>query len=256
MPCGYKDLLGTARPQDANGDGEFECDRGAVELQGQGEVLPQHSAVFYNPERNGEGNYVEILDNGLAVVYTFTYNPAGDGPAWFIGAGKYQDNQIVMDDLLRPVGARFGDGFDPADIDFTPAGSMSMVFSDCASSTPGGSIAYTGEEGLGFEGLLTRATRLSTILGCSDEVPSPNAGLSGSWYDPARNGEGLIIEWLSGDQVLAVFFTYDPDGNQFWVVGQGTADGNSVTMDALYPVAFTPWGRNFNADDITPNKIT
>jgi len=250
LPCGYRDYAGTARPQDANGDGVFECDRGAVEVPGTGMVEAGHSSVFFNPERNGEGNYVEILDDGRAVVYTFTYNPEGDGPAWFLGVGDYHDNSIVLDELFRPIGTSFGEAYDASEVEFTRAGSMSMVFPDCQADAPGGNVAYTGHDGLGYEGLISRATRLAHITGCGAETAVVNAGLSGTFFDPARNGEGLIVEWLTNGNVLVVFFTYDPDGNQFWMFGQGPSDGNSVTMTAIYPEAFTPWGREYNPADV------
>ncbi len=250
LPCGHRDAKGTARPQDANNDGVFECDRGAIEVVGGGAVVAGHSSVFYNPERNGEGNYVEVLEDGRAVVYTFTYNPDGTAPAWFLGVGEVSGNSIILDDLFRPTGTPFGDDFDAAEVEFTNAGSMSMVFPDCQATAPGGNIAYTGDVGLGYEGLISRGTRLAHITGCGGETPDPNAGLSGSFYDPARNGEGLIVEWLSNGDILAVFFTYDTEGNQFWLFGQATPNGKSVTMNAVYPSAFTPWGRNFNPNDV------
>ena len=51
--------------------------------------------------------------------------------------------------------------------------------------------------------------------------------LSGSWYDPARNGEGFHIEILPDGQALAIWFTYpgDTDNNetrQAWILGIGT----------------------------------
>jgi len=125
-----------------------------------------------------------------------------------------------------------------------------MVFPDCEAAPPGGNIAYTGDEDLGFEGLVTRATRLANIMGCGNLTPDPNAGLSGSFYDPARNGEGVIVEWLSNGDVLVVFFTYDADGNQFWLFGQAAANGKTVTMNVVYPSEFTSWGRGFNPDDV------
>jgi hypothetical protein len=251
LPCGYRDIAGTARPQDANGDGVFECDRGAMEVMGAGEVVAGHSSVFYNPERNGEGSYVEILENGQAIVYTFSYNPQGTGPAWFLGVGDINGNSIILDDLLRPTGTPFGDEFDTTEIDFTEAGSMSMVFPDCQASAPGGNVAFTGDEDLGYEALITRSTRLANITGCGAETPVANAGLSGSFFDPARNGEGLIVEWLTNGDVLVVFFTYDTEGNQLWLFGQAPSNGKSVTLTASYPTSFTAWGRGFNADDVS-----
>ena len=62
--------------------------------------------------------------------------------------------------------------------------------------------------------------------------PAPNAGLSGSFYDPGRNGEGLVIEWLPDGKVLAIFFTYDLAGDQMWIFGTGQPEGRSVPVTA------------------------
>ena len=250
LPCRHADARGTARPQDGDGDGAFECDIGAIELPGSGEVVAGHSGAFYNPERNGEGTYVEVIPDGRSVVYTFTYRPYGSGPSWFIGIGEVRDNAIVIDELLRPTGTRFGSNFDSAEIESSAAGGMSMVFPTCASGAQPGNVAYTGEPDIGYEGLITRALRLSNITGCGPEVPHVNAGLSGSYFDPARAGEGIVVEWLASNEVLVIFFTYDLVGDQFWVLGIDAPDGKSVTMDALYPATVTQWGRNFEAEDI------
>ena len=47
-----------------------------------------------------------------------------------------------------------------------------------------------------------------------------------------------------------IFFTYDLNNNQQWVLGIGTSDGTSVTMDALYPSTSTRWGSDFDPDEI------
>ena len=252
-PCSHADITGTARPQDANGDGVFECDRGSWEKAGAGAVVSGHSGAFFNPERDKEGTYVEILNEDTAIVYTFTYRPDGSGPAWFIGVGDIRGNGIVIDELLRPIGTSFGAGFDATDIDFTFNGGMSMVFPDCNADAPGGVTNYDPILGLDYEGLITRASRLGHITGCGSQTPSDSAGLSGSYFDPARNGEGVIVQWLTSGQVLVVFFTFDQNDNQLWVLGIGTPDedGKSVTMEALYATTYSPWGRNYNPMDVT-----
>src|SRR5688572_24225781 len=55
---------------------------------------------------------------------------------------------------------------------------------------------------------------------------------SGSWYSPARSGEGLIVQVLDNGSVIAIWFTFPPAGSsakQAWILAQGgVIDGNRV----------------------------
>ena len=118
----------------------------------------------------------------------------------------------------------------------------------------GGNVAFSGSSEQGYEALVTRAQRLSNILGCGGITPHPNAGLSGSYFLPARDGEGIVVQWLPDGQVLVIFFTYDLNNEQQWVLGIGQSNGFSVTMDALYASSNTSWGSEYDPDevDLTP----
>jgi hypothetical protein len=62
------------------------------------------------------------------------------------------------------------------------------------------------------------------------------SGNSGSWFDPARDGEGFLLEVDQNNQLVAYWFTYDENGEQQWVVGAGSADGddnNQVTVPVI-----------------------
>lgn len=56
--------------------------------------------------------------------------------------------------------------------------------------------------------------------------------VSGSWYDPARDGEGFVVEFLPDGTALAVWFTYPAvgeDGAQAWIIAQGgVVDGGTI----------------------------
>jgi hypothetical protein len=59
-------------------------------------------------------------------------------------------------------------------------------------------------------------------------------GISGSWYDPAQSGHGFLIEVIKGtDQAQAIWFAFDNNGHQTWIVAEGAISGNQVTMPAL-----------------------
>lgn len=73
--------------------------------------------------------------------------------------------------------------------------------------------------------------------------------ITGSWYLPARDGEGYNIEIIGSSldpQVLAYFYTYDEAGNQMWLLGSGPANGDTavlpmqVTSGPVYGGAYDP----------------
>ena len=82
--------------------------------------------------------------------------------------------------------------------------------------------------------------------------------MSGNWYDPARSGHGLQLEFTDqSNMALAIWFVFGPDGGQNWIYAQGTYDParNTMTMPAVisngarFPPLFkssdlqtTPWG--------------
>ena len=96
---------------------------------------------------------------------------------------------------------------------------------------------------------------------CGNEPPvdPPPAGsfdiipcITGSWYLPARDGEGYNIE-ITGSglnlDMLAYFYTYDEAGNQMYVVGAGDVEGDT----AVVPVVVTSgpsYGDDYDMNDL------
>lgn len=79
------------------------------------------------------------------------------------------------------------------------------------------------------------------------------SGLSGSWYDPARDGEGFLLEVDSNDQLVAYWFTYDEDGGQQWVVGAGRIEDSDDLNRLAVPVIATSgamFGEDFDPADV------
>jgi hypothetical protein len=112
-----------------------------------GTVSAQHIPVYppalrgaigghwYNPEQNGHGVHVEILDGGRAVVSWYTF--ASDGrPLWVIGDGKHHSTVVEArlyevhggsPPLTWPAGSV---GIDPVEW-----GTVSIDFSGCDAGT-------------------------------------------------------------------------------------------------------------------------
>lgn len=244
LPCGYRDGRGLGRPQDFDGDGVFRCDAGAYEVQAGPNLGAAVSGAYFDSARNGEGSFVENLGNGQALVATFSYGPTG-GLAWFLGVGNIVGNSVVLDDLRLPSGGVFGAGFNPASVVRQRVGSASFVFPNCeAGARPGQWNFQASPEGA-FEDLIARASRLSSVVPCSGNA-NANAGRSGSFYAPSRDGEGIFVEVLPDGRVILIWYTYDPQGRQFWTISSAaTLVGNTVTATMVYPAQTTRFGSGF-----------
>jgi hypothetical protein len=79
-------------------------------------------------------------------------------------------------------------------------------------------------------------------------------GLTGTWWDSSRAGEGWVLEfgWTADGSLylFAAFYTYDSAGNQTWLVAQSTAlSGLDATVLIFMPKGGT-WGDDFNAANV------
>ncbi len=64
--------------------------------------------------------------------------------------------------------------------------------------------------------------------------PGINAGITGSWYNPAQDGQGWVIEMISTGQFLFYFYGYEDAGERLWLLGVAANTGDStVTVDVL-----------------------
>jgi hypothetical protein len=261
-------------------------------------IGPAFSGSWYSPERSGEGFTLQILDNGAALALWSTYPPAGGAArqAWIYAQdGRIEGDRIRFASAITTRGPQFGPGYDPAQVRQLPWGTLEFRFTGCNS----GEVSYTGPAGWGSGRY--DVTRLSAIadLECTGKRSvGPTgartlAGLrqrSGSWFDPAHNGEGWTVEELPDGRALVYWFTYDERGEQAWMVGASPSAGDRVDvvenlrpMGTNFGAAFDParvqrtsWGRleidfegcergtarytpgaaGFTATSLTPVKLT
>jgi len=215
-------------------------------------LVPGQTAAYYDPDRNGEGIFVELLDGQLALVYIFSYPQDGVGQAWMLGLGLQTGEGIVVMSILQPKGAKFGPDFDAADIVTTDFGSMVFKFPACGNNDEKGSLDIYPEAATNYDVLFSENyAQLSRLVSCDTGEGSVNVKYSGSWFDPSHNGEGIIFQVLDNGKALVQWFTYDDMGEQMWLQGIGEFDGNTLTVDNLYTAAGTAWGNAFDAGDIT-----
>ncbi len=242
------------RQLDADGDGRGDrCDDDAFDFT----VNQGISGSWYDPAHDGEGWFVEVLDEARALVYWFTYTPPAVGgeraQAWIGGIGEIRGSSIVVDSAGSFIteGATFGPGFDPERVDQRPWGKFVLSFSDCDR----GVMYYRSEDpDYGHGSLdLERLSRIGSLDCQGDSAPDDGSpvspAISGAWYDPDHDGEGWLLEVLGDGRAVLAWFSYDPDGNQAWFLNTGTVTDDSITFDLLMP-AGADFGPTFAPGDI------
>lgn len=91
-----------------------------------------------------------------------------------------------------------------------------------------------------------------------DEPFQIGAGLNGNWWKgPERNGEGAQVEIAdNGDGTLVLvitFYSYDPLGNQIFLVAVGPVDGNSADVD-VFITDGGMWGGEFDPERVSESQ--
>lgn len=98
-----------------------------------------------------------------------------------------------------------------------------------------------------FQFRLRGTTETVTLGGAGPGVGDiPLAGrLNGTYFDPARSGEGIMIDFFdiggSAKGVFLSWYTYDDAGNLLWLVGNTEVAPNGTQVDI--PVIVTTGGR-------------
>ena len=206
------------------------------------------SAHWYNPERDGEGLVLEVLDEETALLYWFTYDEEGN-QRWLLDVGQIDGSEIVFPELTVTRGGRFGPDFDPNQVDLEVVGEASLSFTDCDQ----GEFTYSAfghSETIPMERLSqTMAAGCQVPHGIPGEPIRDYAGQSGSWYDPAHNGEGYTLHWLSRDEALLIWFSYDREGNQVWMTGTGSYEDGIIEFPMLQSTQGGRFG-GFDPEDV------
>jgi hypothetical protein len=208
---------------------------------------PGTAAAWGDPDRVGEGFILEMLSPDLAVMFWFTNDDDG-GQDWYIAVGDVRGNRIDFPRMLRVSGGVFGDTFDPNLITEEIVGSARFVWNDCDH----GSMDWKIGTRHGRQNL----ERLTSIMGmqCGEPplgAPIPEHALySGSWGDPAHDGEGFTVEILSNESALVFWFSFGPDGHRRWYFGIGDIVDGKIVFDNLLTTLGGVFGDDFDPADV------
>lgn len=238
------------------------------------------SGFWFDPSRDGEGIVIEELATAIGtardfrarfrrvLVSWYTFAPTGDpdpGPRWLIGEGFQTAQGVHVPSMTLTRGARFGADFDPADVERTDWGILSLTVDAMGRMR----VRYDGPPGWqGSERQLVQFARTAfeadeypcCIYGLLDPpppVPTPSMlSANGTYFNPARDGEGIQFQIVQGPasaplRGVVVFYTYDTRGNQLWLIGSGdvSRQGGEFSF-AVQRLKGTVFGDAFNAGDV------
>ncbi len=209
------------------------------------------SGTWQSLGQDGIGYIIELLPDGRVAVSWATFDEQGN-QRWLIGIGEILGNRIVVDNLSFSTGPSFGPDFDPADaIRQTQAGSLEFVFTDCNE----GSVEFRA---FGQSGRLDDFVPTTQIAGIGCQIDNvqlpPLAFVSGTWFDPSHNGEGFTIHVLPDGRVIMYWYTFDSEGNQFWLIGVGTVGAdNRIVFNNVRTSSGGRFGNDFDPDDVAPS---
>lgn len=210
------------------------------------EIQTGHSALWHNPERSGEGWMLEILDEASANVYWYTYDDAGN-QRWLTGQGLIDGGSIVFPEMLITSGGRFGAEFDPDAVVRQVVGELRLHFDDCTT----GRAEYDMFDQSGSITIERLSATMATSCPPFSNSPSKSQGAhSGSWFDPAHSGEGFSLQWMDRGQALVTWFSYDTEGNQYWMIGVGELDDQRRLVFGLHATQGGRFGDAFDSGDV------
>ncbi len=178
-----------------------------------------YSGQWYDPARNGEGISLEILPGNQALLYFFTYPPAGAPgvQTWLTAVGDVTDSGIEFANVQLPSLDASGQ------LQSQHWGRIGITFSDCND----GGMRWDGPPGWGsLEVPLARITALQGAS-CAAPITTLPAQVSGAWYDPAHYGSGFVFDQVDPADIATIWFGFDGSGNPVWLNGvlQAAANG-------------------------------
>ena len=213
--------------------------------------VPRLGAVtgsWFDPATSGQGFVLHPVDDSRTVISFYGFEDDGK-PLWLTGVGTdpLKPGYSTEIDLTITSGGNFG-SFTPDQISEEPWGTLKITFDTCSKVTAK------------FDGLSGQQTmnmvRLAGLEGINcyySTPPAPKAaGITGSWFDPATSGQGLVLHPMSDGQMIVSFYGYKDNSERLWLIGNYT--GQVTKGEPLVINMITASGGSFGG--FTPQDIT
>jgi N-acetylneuraminic acid mutarotase len=192
-------------------------------------------------------------DFALVEVYGIESNTWAVGDAMPV-ARNWLTSAVAGEKIYAIGGSRIEDAsnlvnfYDPATSMWSAAPSLNGPRIRLAAAVVGNRIFSIGGANAVFEG-----NGLNTVEALTVEVAPGfqiTAGLNGNWWNgPARSGEGAQVEVADGGNgslvFVATFYSYDPMGNQIFLVAVGPVSGDTAEVEVFITDGGI-WGDDFD----------
>ena len=200
---------------------------------------------WFNPQRDGEGVFVEIVESGgggrVVAISWFTYDQFGE-QMWLTGAAEVgADGTVISIPVNITDGPIFGPDYDKEDLNSEFWGTIELRFQTCDQ----GNMTYTSSIGFGSGSIaLTRLTIVVNV-NCVEPPPETEAVTPGKYTGP-----GVCLYVADDGLSITSEGSTCPGGAAFKADLQGERLGGSLACDvtvicpdtyAIYPTnAQTP----------------
>jgi len=217
------------------------------------------TALYYDPNRNGEGFSLETLNqHGDFWLQWFTYNHNGE-PRWYVSAdGALATNGLATQNLYTVNGGVFGPEYNPDNTELAAFGQLEIIFDNIGGLQQRGYSKFTDpDSGAVFRFVIEPFTQAEGFVNTPNNTQDFHAAsLTGSWFDPDRNGEGFHVQILTDQTAVMQWFSFTPEGDKQWIVATGgmisypTEDTALIEFTDAYTATGGVFGPDFNPNDI------
>jgi serine protease len=165
---------------------DCEGNQQPVTKNGEGLLKPGFSGSWFDPEHDGEGFTVEVMNPETAIVFWFTYDAEGNS-AWMLSLADIEGSHLFANNILQPSGAKFGPGFKPSDVSYAEWGQAVFTFGSCSN----GGMRYIGPDSYGPES--------TQVIQRISEIEGAECGFFGGTYRANGDMKVALNTYIDGD---------------------------------------------------------
>jgi hypothetical protein len=194
------------------------------------DFYPEFSGLWYNPNESGHGLQIEVLKTeGTATLLVSWYAMLDGQPIWLMGTGPL-NKDLAFVNMSISSGTQFPPAFNADDVQLVDWGTAKLKFIDMNNLVISWQTAAPG-----FSDSELTMTRLSQLSHDRKDTSAIDGCMSGTYYNPAQNGHGIMLEVLgdNSERMVITWFVYN-QGQQFWLLASGDINGNQADLTAIY----------------------